>query len=62
MAAREKLNTVYLFLVGGVSALFGLVTKSFIVFVICFVSIIVLLMGNETIRPVPVRHRRNDRR
>ncbi len=62
MAAREKLNTVYLLMISGVSTLFGLVTQSFVVFVVSFVLLTVLLMNDETIRPMPTNQLNQRRR
>jgi 4-amino-4-deoxy-L-arabinose transferase-like glycosyltransferase len=50
LSAREKLNTVYFLGAGILAGLAGLVTQSLIIFLICFVGLVVLFIDERGIR------------
>jgi hypothetical protein len=60
MSARQKLNSVYMAAATISAVAVGLITQSYILFIVSLISIAALMIHDGTVRPTP--HRRHSRR
>ena len=58
MSARTKLNSVYLIIIGTLSVILGIITKSIMMLIVCFGILLAALFHDGSIRPQPTRRRR----
>ena len=51
MSARKKLNTIFFSMATGIAAIFGIMTKSLIVFLVCLFGFTAAFLHDSSIRP-----------